>query len=74
MGRSFLRRLFAQSLRDIHPGDAVRIVGYRGVCFVREVNGDTAVVVYGMDRRDILPVVALRRVKAVGHKYDTREG
>jgi hypothetical protein len=72
VGRSFLRRLFSQQLRDIQPGDAVRVVGYSGVAWVREISGDTAVVVWGKDRRAILMLVQLRRVKAVGHQLDRR--
>ena len=72
MGRSFLRRWFSQSLKDIEAGDAVRIVGYRGVAFVVSVNNEMALVVWAKDRRDIVPIVSLRRVKAGGSSLDRR--
>lgn len=72
MGRYFLRRWFSRALKDIEPGDAVRIVGYRGVAWVREINDDVAVIVWAKDRRDILPLVALRRVRAERGDLDRR--
>ena len=72
MGRFFLRRWFSQSLKDIEPGDAVRIVGYRGVAFVESVTGDHALVGWAMDRREIVPLVSLRRVKPARGDLDRR--
>jgi hypothetical protein len=73
VGSSFFRRLFAvHNLKDLQAGDAVRVVGYRGVAWVREVRDDHAVIVWAMDRRDILPLVSLRRVRPCGHGLDRR--
>ena len=74
MAGSFFRRLFARSLRDLEAGDAVRVKGYSGVAWVREINGDIAVIVWAKDRREILPVFTLRRVGAAGHSFDRRGG
>jgi hypothetical protein len=72
VGRFFLRRWFIQSLKDLEAGDAVRVVGYRGVAFIESVNGDHALVVWAKDRRAILPLVSLRRVKPCGGGLDRR--
>ena len=72
MGRYFIRRWFIQTLKDIEPGDAVRIVGYRGVAFVESVSTDHAVVVWAKDRRSIVPLVSLRRAKAQRGDLDRR--
>jgi len=72
VGRSFLRRWFSASLKDLEPGDAVRIKGFRGVAWVGEINGDMAVVFWAKDRRDIVPIISLRRVGPGGHFLDRR--
>ena len=71
MGR-FLSGWFKSSLKDLQPGDAVRIKGYRGVAWVGEINGDNAVVFWAKDRRDIVPLICLRRCRACGHGLDRR--
>lgn len=72
MARFFLTRWFRQSLKDLEPGDAVRVVGYRGVAFVESTAEDHALIVYGRDRRSIVPLVSLRRVRACGAELDRR--
>ena len=72
MARFFLSRWFRSSLKDLEPGDAVRVVGYRGVAFVESVADDHALIVYGRDRRSIVPLVSLRRCRACAPELDRR--
>jgi hypothetical protein len=72
MGSS--RRIQAgKTVRDIEGGDFVRRKGYRGVGFVEEVLPDGfAWVSWPNGRKDLLPRVMLRRVRAGGHDLDSR--
>lgn len=70
----FFRRLFAQSVGDVEPGDFVRRIGFWGVGIVESITDGCAVVAWNKDRRDILPLCSLRRVKPCGHLLDRRNG
>lgn len=61
-----------KALEDIQPGDFVRQVTFRGVGVVESVDGAYAVVAWDRDRRDILPLVVLRKTDAGGHDLDRR--
>lgn len=67
-----LRRLFTRSATDFEPGDFVRRYGLWGVGVVESVAEGHAVVAWSKDRRDILPLTALRRTQAGGHSYDRK--
>lgn len=59
---------------DIVVGDFVRN-GWTGpVGLVESINGDHATVAWDRDRRDILPLTALRRAPQRGSRYDSRRG
>jgi hypothetical protein len=72
VGRFSLRRWFRHSLNDLEAGDAVRVVGYRGVAFVESVHGETALIVWAKDRRAVMPLLSLRRVRPCGGGLDRR--
>lgn len=62
-----------RSIKDIGEGDCVRWKGHRGVGFVESLtDASHAWVVWKDDRKDLLPLVALRRTRAVGHEFDSR--
>lgn len=55
---------------DLVPGDFVRRVGFKGAGLVESVKDDHAVIAWSKDRRDILPLSVLRRVKQRGSSFD----
>lgn len=71
---SHRRRLnAAKALNDIEQGDWVRrAIGSRKVGLVEEVSNGWAWVIWTKDRRDYLPVCALRKIPPVGRDFDAR--
>lgn len=63
----------AKSVSDVEAGDYVRrSLGSRRVGLVEWVNADGfAWVLWSPDRRDYLPLAALRKIRPVGRKFDT---
>lgn len=69
-----LRKLLrARHADDVLPGDFVRRIGAKGVGLVENVTGNQALVAWDKDRRDLLAVWSLRRVKPRGASLDTRK-
>lgn len=69
------RRLGAdKAISDLEPGDMVRQIGSRGVGLVESVSDGHALVAWDAGRRDILPLAAVRRVRAAGAEFDRRPG
>lgn len=68
------RRLFAaKAINDLEQGDWVRrALGSRKAGLVEEVSNGWAWVTWGNDRRDYLPLSALRKVNPAGHDFDVR--
>jgi hypothetical protein len=68
------RRIDAnRSVKDIRPGDCVRKIGHRGVGFVEDMPDESnAWVSWKSGILELLPLVMLRKVRAGGHKYDSR--
>ena len=70
-----IRRLgiyFLRLVNDLQVGDFVRRVGHRGVGLVENIDNGFAVIAWDKDRRDVLPLGILRRVKSGGHSLDAR--
>lgn len=68
------RRLSAdKKVKDLQPGDFVRLKGHRGVGLVELVKDGCATVVWKNGKRDdLLPVACLRRCNPGGHECDAR--
>lgn len=67
------RRLSAsKAVNDLQAGDLVRRKGHRGVGIVESVIDGTATVAWDAARKDILPVSAFRRIRAIGHDLDRK--
>lgn len=74
MIRRTLRRLLLNEPEDIMVGDFVRY-GYLGpIGLVESIDGDCATVAWDKDKRDILPLVCLRRAPQRGSIFDARHG
>lgn len=64
----------AKSIFDIEPGDMVRRYGHRGVGIVESYPEHGFVwVSWKNDRKDYLPLAALRLVQAGGSQFDRKE-
>lgn len=72
----FRRLLSARHSEDFLPGDPVRRIGFRGIGWIESITQDHAVVAWDKDRRDILPLTALRRARTGWRdaRFDTRHG
>lgn len=69
------RRILAaagRSIKDVEVGDLVRQIGVRGVGVVEGIANGHATVAWDKDRRDILPLAAIRKVPPKGHDFDRR--
>ena len=63
----------ARSINDIEQGDYVRrALGGRRVGLVEEVSNGWAWVSWTAERRDYLPLCALRKIRPVGKEFDAR--
>jgi hypothetical protein len=60
-------------LNDLEPGEFVRRKALRGVGLVESVGQGFAWVAWKDGRKDYLPIVMLRRVRATGHDLDARK-
>ena len=65
------RILRAAEPDDIMPGDFVTR-GCGAVGLVESIDGDCATVAWDKDRRDVLPLIALKRAPQRGSIYDSR--
>lgn len=72
MIRRLVRRLVVRNMVDFEPGDFVRAAGRRGVGLIESINATHATVVWNRDKRDILPLISLRRVTPKGHSLDSK--
>jgi hypothetical protein len=72
---SYGRQLSAsKAIRDLDAGDYVkRVLGSGKVGLVEEVHSDGfAWVAWSGERRDYLPLAALRKIRPGGHEFDAR--
>ena len=70
-----IRRLgiyFLRMVNDLQEGDFARRVGHRGVGLVENIENGFALIAWDKDRRDILPLGIVRRVKSGGHRLDCK--